>query len=355
MSRNLLFRAGERALGKIRSKGLSPDMVKVIAGAAGGPKYLVLTQLDREIFSSWLTQRVQPLFLVGSSIGAWRFAAVAQHNPREALEKFETNYIAQHYHTQPTAGDITRETIRILSTFLNDKGAREIVSHPFLRLSVLAVRARWPLSSDNRILLIPGIVMSALANMLSRKLLKLFFTRVLFYDSREPPPFLHMSDFPIHTIPLTVQNLKQAVIASGSIPLVMNGVRGISGAPSGTYRDGGVIDYHVDIPFLADRDDGIVLYPHYSRKIIPGWFDKKITWRNPSYMDDVLLICPSDEFVRKLPYGKIPDRNDFYFFKGRDSDRIVYWKKVIDESRKLADEFAEIVYTQKIEEIVRPL
>ncbi len=353
MNGNLLFRAGKKAMEKIRSKGLSPDMVKVIAGAAGGPKYLVLTQLDREIFSTWLATRKQPLFLVGSSIGAWRFAAIAQRDPLKALETFEANYIHQHYRTQPSAEDITRESIRILSTFLTDKGAQEILSHPFLRLSILAVKARWPLSSDNKMLLIPGIIMSALANMLNRKLLKIFFRRVLFYDSREPPPFLHMSDFPIHRIPLTVHNLKQAVIASGSIPLVMKGVHNIPGAPPGMYRDGGVIDYHVDIPFFKDNDDGIVLYPHYSGRITPGWFDKKITWRSPSYMDDVLLVCPSDEFIGRLPYSKIPERNDFYLFKGRDSDRIAYWKKVIDESRRLADEFADIVYTGKIGDVVR--
>lgn len=36
-------------------------------------------------------------------------------------------------------------------------------------------------------------------------------------------------------------------MASGSIAVVMEGVRNIGGVPEGIYRDGGVTDYHFDI------------------------------------------------------------------------------------------------------------
>ncbi len=68
-------------------------MVKVIAGAAGGPKWLLLHHLDRVIFSSWLRPRTSPLFLLGSSAGAWRFAAAAQKSFEPAGAQFLSAYI----------------------------------------------------------------------------------------------------------------------------------------------------------------------------------------------------------------------------------------------------------------------
>ena len=162
-----------------------------------------------------------------------------------------------------------------------------------------------------------------------------------------------MNDFPISRIELTVENFKKALLASGSIPYVMQGVKNIPGAPPGIYRDGGIIDYHPDIPFV--NDDSIVLYPHYTDFIKPGWFDKKLSWRkpNPKNMENVLLVSPSKEFLAKLPYQKIPDRNDFYTFTNRGKERIDYWNKCVDASKQMAEEFLEAVESGKIRELVR--
>ena len=70
----LVFLAGERALETIRSQGLRPDDVNVLAGAAGGPKWLTLGHLNRALFGSWFQGRRQPLYLLGSSIGAFHRA-----------------------------------------------------------------------------------------------------------------------------------------------------------------------------------------------------------------------------------------------------------------------------------------
>ncbi|RPJ78596.1 MAG: patatin-like phospholipase family protein, partial [Deltaproteobacteria bacterium] len=88
MNRWLSIFAGKKALLHIREQGLSQEDVSVIAGAAGGPKWLVLNQLDRMIFSYWLRNRKKPLYLLGSSIGSWRFAAASQKDPIEAMDRF---------------------------------------------------------------------------------------------------------------------------------------------------------------------------------------------------------------------------------------------------------------------------
>ncbi len=340
----------------IRDNGLSPEMVEVVAGAAGGPKWLVLYHMDRFLFSSWLAPRTRPLYLIGSSIGAWRFSALCQKNPLEALDRFAEAYVGQTYDRKPTSRDVTEETIRIMDAFLDDDGVREILNHPYLRLNLLAVYCRHLTSVDAKAVLGPTILTSALLNMIDRRFLKLFFKRTLFYNPKNPPPFLNMNEFPPCRTPLDEKNLRSALLATGSIPLVMDRVKNIPGAPKGAYRDGGVIDYHLDIDFMR-REDKIVLYPHYKDRIVPGWFDKRLPGRKPcaNRMAQVLMVSPSESFVSKLPLGKISDRNDFLLFKGRDRERIRYWKKVVEAGRRLAEDFAEVLESGRIRELARPM
>ncbi len=355
MPGNLLFLAGKKALSIIRENGLKPDMINVIAGASGGPKWLVLSGLDRVIFPEWLPKkRKKHLFMIGSSIGAWRFAALMQDKPLEAIELFRHAYINQRYTSKPSPNDVTSESYRVLDAYLDGKGVKNILSHHYMRLNIIAVKSRGILSCDNKFLQGAGLASSALLNLASRKSLGFFFERALFHDRREHPPFYEMNEFPIHRIQLNEQNIRKAIMASGSIPLVMSGISGITGAPAGVYRDGGIIDYHLDIPF-PNNDRDIVLYPHYCDRIKPGWFDKHLPWRNPdpNNFDNVLLICPSRNFIKELPYGKIPDRDDFINF---DNDaRIAYWNKAADLSGHLGDIFLDAVHTGRIKEYIRPL
>ena len=352
----LTVRAGQRARQILCDEGLRPERVRVVAGAAGGPKWLVLNGLDRFLFGGWLGRARQPLFLVGSSIGAWRFAAAATENPAAAIERFEAAYIGQRYRRLPTFEEVSTQSRRIQTTFLGPGGEAQVLSHPRLRLNVLAVRCRGSWIEDGPWRLAGHLATAATANFVSRRLLGLFFERVLFYDPRDRPPFFEMGGFPLRCIPLTVQNLVPALLASGAVPLLMAGVRGIAGGPQGIYRDGGLIDYHVDIPFGTGPDE-IVLFPHYTQRIAPGWFDKHLAWRRPSpaHMQNVVQIAPSPEFVKSLPYGKIPDRQDFFTFKDHDGQRIAYWHEVVRQSRRLAEAFAELAAAGPLADRVYPL
>ena len=48
-------------------------------------------------------------------------------------------------------------------------------------------------------------------------------------------------------VALSESNLADSILATGSIPMVLSGVSDIAGAPPGIYRDGGVIDYHLEL------------------------------------------------------------------------------------------------------------
>jgi hypothetical protein len=272
------------------------------------------------------------------------------------LDKLAEAYINQTYIKKPSAFEVTEESIRILDAFLDNEAVSEVLLHPYLRLNLLAVHCRGPAASDFMPILGPSVAAAALLNVMDRRFLKLFFRRALFYNPVNPPPFMEMNQFQTLRVPLNEKNLRGALLASGSIPIVMSGIKNIPEAPRGMYRDGGVIDYHLDIDFRVGSDR-IVLYPHYKNRIIPGWFDKKLTRRKPDSdrMSSVLMICPSEFFVSKLPHGKIPDRKDFQFFKGKDKERIEYWKTVLEMGRMLSEEFADAVESGKIRERVRPL
>jgi hypothetical protein len=356
MNSPLSIFAGSKALLHIREKGLSHEDVSVFVGAAGGPKWLVLNHLDRMFFSSWLKNRRKPLHLLGSSIGSWRFAAVSQENPLEAMDRFQDAYVHQSYKSKPSPAKVSRTISNILDHFLDDNGIQDILDHPYLRINIMAVNCHHMLASDHRAILGPGLAGAALFNLFGRHLLKFFFNRFLFHHPADQPPFFNMKGFPIEKTELTKQNVRGALLASGSIPLVMTGVTDIPGTSPGMYRDGGVLDYHFDIDF-SDQNSGLVLYPHYTDRIIPGWLDKKLSYRkpHPRNMEKVILIAPSKEFVDKLPHGKIPDRNDFFLFKGRDKARISYWLSVINESRRLADAFWDSVESGRIRDLVKPM
>ncbi|MFP4476889.1 MAG: patatin-like phospholipase family protein [Desulfatibacillaceae bacterium] len=356
MASTIEIRAGKDAIGVIRDRGLTPDMVKVLAGAAGGPKWLILGALDRWLFGEWFAGRTKPLYLLGSSIGAWRFAAASRADPVAALERFEAEYLAQEYSEKPDAAEVSAECRRILDAYVDGTAVAEILANPVMRPGILAVRCKGLAASDNRLVLTAGVGAAAAANLLSRGLMSWFFERVLFYHPGDPPPYLSMDAFPTERVRLDHNNLRRALLASGSIPLVMERERNIPGATPGTYRDGGLVDYQLDVPFLGGGK-GIVLYPHFSARVTPGWFDKALRWRsaNPDNMANVVLVSPAPEFVEALPGGKIPDRTDFREFAGRDRDRRVRWERAVSKSRQLADDFVGAVESGRIRDMVLPL
>ena len=356
--------AGPTARAMILEQGLSPEDITAVTGAAGGPKWLVVCGLDRAIFGSFLRTTSHPINLVGASAGAWRFAALAQGTPTDPLgayDRFEEAYITQDYTVYPggpTARDVTGEGVRILDAFFQENGTENILTHPIYRLSVLTVMSLGLTRSDSTRILGPAMLLAGAASMISRNLLGCFFHRAVFHDRRSTHLFLGSNGFsdtiPTVTIALTEQNLRPAVLASGSIPVVMEGITDIPDAPDGTYRDGGLLDYHVTIPGI---DSSIILFPHYIDRIIPGWFDKYHPRRTPSqsHLERLLMLCPSKEFVSRFPHEKIPDRKDFRRFIEKDEERIAYWRRVVSECSRLGDEFLELVETGRIKDRIQPL
>lgn len=350
---SLSFRAGPGALQAITEHGFSPEMVGTLAGASGGAKWLVLSKLDRVVADTIIPGLRGPVYLIGSSIGAWRFACYAQARPLEAIARFEEAYLGQTYSDDPDREEITAKSREILRYVLGESGTAEILSHPVFRTNVMTVRSRHVTASEQPALLVPGLLAAAALNAVTRRSLGAFFDRVLFYDPRDLPPFFDARGFPLSRVALTEANLEDAIVATGSIPMVLSGVRDIAGAPRGIYRDGGVIDYHLDLPHSAP--DRLTLYLHFIDRIVPGWFDKKLSWRKPDPLnvDRTILVSPSKEFVSRLPHAKIPDRRDFLNFE--PEERVRAWHTVVDMCDELAEEFHEVLEKDQLAARLEPL
>jgi len=352
-SNSLTFRAGVGAIQSIRRHGFDISSVGTIAGASGGAKWLVLSQLDRAILKNLVPRMTGPVHLIGSSIGSWRFACYAQNDPVAAIELFERAYLTQTYSEKPDIHEITAKSREIIAAVLGDTGIDEILSNPLFRTHVMAVRSRHITATENRGLLAASLIAAAALNAVSRRSLGLFFERALFFDKRDVPPFFDLSGFPLQRIELARENLQDAVVATGSIPLVLSGVRDIHGARRGVYRDGGVIDYHLDLPHSAR--ESLTLFPHFYDRIVPGWFDKKLKWRkpHPGNVDRTILVSPSAEFVAGLPNGKIPDRTDFLKYAPEEREKA--WRGCVDACAELADEFNEVMERDELAARLQPL
>jgi hypothetical protein len=342
--------AGPDALSELRDGGLDPARVRVLVGASGGPKWLVLHGLDRVLFPWLLAGARAPIHAVASSIGSWRFASLCTGAPLEALERFAEAYIEQRYRPSPTPQEVTREGERIMDALLGEGGSAPLVDHALVRLHIVTARFRHLGAHEGPGQLL-GLAFAALANALHRSALAASVERVVFDAQGDPGPFAPWRALPTRHVALTIHNVRQALAASAAIPRVMAGVRSPAGAPPGVYRDGGVADYHFDAG--VEPPDGIALYPHFYSHLIPGWFDKPLGWRRARGLRRLVLIAPSAQHVASLPHGRIPDRNDFV--RMGDAERIRAWREVLALGARLGETFGELVASGRVGRVARAL
>ncbi len=350
----------------VRERGLRAEDVDVIPAASGGAKWLVLAGLDRYLFGEFLrAPRTRPMHLIGSSIGSWRMACLAQRDPVAALDRAHRYYVHEQRYSslRPTPREVSGVLGAALDRLLGATGVGDVLSHPWARLHVLTTRARGPAAAARRGALLAGFGIAAAANVVTRRSLALQFRRAIFHSAGDATPFAALADLPTEHHALTPENLRAALEASGSIPLLMEGVRipAADGRPlPGTFWDGGVLDYHPDLDFGPAAAGGgrLVLYPHFYAHVIPGWFDQRLGWRRvtsagaSANFRRAVLIAPSDAFVASLPGGKIPDRNDFYDVT--QAERVERWQRVVDASAALGDELRDLVATGRVADAVQP-
>jgi hypothetical protein len=337
--------AGPAARRHIEARGLRPQDVRTIPGAAGGPKGLILGPIDRFVFGEWLTQSDQPVHLVGASIGAWRLATACLGDPVAAFERFEHDYVRQQFEVPPGQKRLSPHQLseRFAESLQAFYGGRigEVLAHPRYRLHVVTSRGRHILGREGRARTPVGYLGAFASNSVHRKTLGAWLERCVFSTPGAELPF-GTRDFRTRQHALREDNFNLVLQASCSIPFLLAAVHDIPGAPRGAYWDGGITDYHLHLDYQP-VDDGLVLYPHFQRAVVPGWLDKGLRWRHKStgFLDRMVVLAPDPDWVKTLPNGKLPDRKDFIHFQNDAQARIAAWTRATREAERLADELQE--------------
>ncbi len=374
----LRIHAGPRARQRLEQQGLQPADVGVIPAAAGGPKGLILGPMDRFIFGEWLPRSDQPVHLVGASIGAWRMATACLQQSVAAFERLEHDYIHQDYELppgkkRPTAAHVSERFGQNLEAFYGGR-VQEVLSHPRYRLHIVTSRGRHVLGREHALGTPLGYLGAFVTNTVHRKAMGAWLERVVFSSSGATLPFA-TTDYRTRQVGLNADNFMQALQASCSIPFVLQAVHDIPGAPRGAYWDGGITDYHLHLAYglpnggaseliaaqvvstSAPREKdsktaanplragagGLVLYPHVQHRVVPGWLDKGLKWRHKatSALDNMVVLSPDPDWVRRLPNAKLPDRNDFTHYGTDSRARAQAWLTATRASQQLVDEWRE--------------
>ena len=334
--RSFAVRAGARAAAHLHRNGLAPADIGCVPAAAGGPKGLALIPLDRRLFdptSGWL--RDATLELLGASIGAWRMAAAAMPDAAAALDRLAQAYVGQTYPHRPSPREVAEQCRRLARAVLG--GSPAVAARPGRALSVFTARARGALERGGTR---AAFARAALANTLSRSQLAAHLQRVVFTAGGARFPAAAFDRFGLDRVALDAGNSEDALLASGSIPLLCEPVRDPAGAPRGEYWDGGLIDYHLLLPYA--QLPRLVLYPHFAPQVTAGWLDKFLPWRRHAsahpWLENVLLISPTPAMLERLPNRKLPDRDDFYRYGLDHAARQRDWRRAIAEAERFADE-----------------
>jgi hypothetical protein len=365
MTNSLAIYAGRKAKAHITQNGLQAKDIRVVAGAAGGPKGLILLGLDKFIFGEWLPTSNQPVNLLGASIGAWRMATACMADSNAGFDRLAADYIAQDYEptynksgqrVMPSSTLISTEFGKALSSFY-DGQLDTVLNHPRYRLHILTSRGRGflkQLDTANRLepRVVLGFAAAFFANLANRRAMSALMERVVFSTGTSGAlhdmPF-QANDYATQQMPLLQANFHAALQASCSIPFILNAINDIPHAPTGSYWDGGMTDYHCHMDFAGKlRDDEIVLVPHFQKHLVAGWLDKGLKWRhkNTAFLDNVVVLAPTPSFVASLPNAKIPDRDDFKTYMDDFAGRERAWRESVSASQQLVQEFKAFLQSQ---------
>ncbi|RPH40446.1 MAG: patatin-like phospholipase family protein [Burkholderiales bacterium] len=339
--------AGPRARERIGRDGLRPESVAGVAAAAGGPKGLAFLAFDAWLFGDWLAEAPpRPRLLAGASIGAWRMAAAVHPDGPAATRRLGEAYLElQRYPVGPSSRLVSAVCRQVVEATVGDASRFVAGARPAHSLAVVTARGRGAVSHGGGRL---AFARPAVANLMSRRRLGAHLQRVVFGTGEARAAGIWPDDaFSTRHVALDAGNAVDALLASGTIPLLADPVRDPGGAPAGAYWDGGLVDYHLFLEWRAL--DGLLLYPHFTPWLTPGWLDKSLPWRrrgparHAHWLDDTLLVVPSDALLARLPGGRLPERQDFHRHGADHDGRLRDWRRAMAECAAMAEDFAAFV------------
>ena len=340
----LRYRAGSIALRLLRDHDLTPERVGAVVGPASGPKWLLLAGIDMALLRggylspSTATSSGRRLLLAGSSAGAWRMATLASGDPEGAHRRLLDGYIGQVFTLRDTPSTVGDADDRMLGEVFPEAEIEHILGRGDLDVGIHVTRLpRWATSRAAQLTLLGA---AAARHLVWRRSAGSIFGRVFFHS--RPDAFLARREHPFDgsLVPLDAANFRAAALACGTVPYYMAPVPGIPGAAPGAYVDGGLVDYHLREPYPLEGER-VVLFPHFRETIARTWLDDTFGRRaaGNGELERVVQIHPTEEAIRRLPGGRLPDQDDFKTFVDDPSERFRRWREAV----RLGEELGEIL------------
>ncbi|HKP57243.1 MAG TPA: patatin-like phospholipase family protein [Polyangiales bacterium] len=348
----LSYRAGARALRRLRERRLRLSDLRGLVLPATGPRWILASGFDRALIEAGFAAEPRgpaerPL-LIGASAGAWRALALTARDPLRAHERLLESYCEQRFRRGDSPAHISAAYRALLEGVVDVGHALE---HPALDLVLTVVRARAWGRALARPRMLASMLGAAALNLVARDSTQWFFERVVFHTERAEQM---LGGFRGRRVALSAENLHAVALASGTVPVYMEPVLDLPGAGAGGYLDGGLADYHVNQP-LRCAGGVIAMFSHQAR-VVPGWFDKSLGWRESAdACSDLLVAYPTPEFIQSLPGGRVPTRDDFFEFEREPELRIRRWREVALRSRELGAAFLEDLGSGRIAEQARAI
>ncbi|MBN2283785.1 MAG: hypothetical protein JXO48_07835 [Deltaproteobacteria bacterium] len=353
---DIRVKAGKHVFAMIQDGGFDLDRVTTFIGPGAGPRWLIASGFDSTLVRSDLLGRRKPVLLVGSSAGALRLAAWLQPEFEKSYQALVDSYLSLVFSRRDNRRTILRAISNLIDEYVENDALPFALRNRRFRIAVITARSRAMTASEIPPILGAGLGAAFLANAVHSSLMHRFFSRVVFYNGPIVPRFCLDRSFRGETVALNEINFKHALLATSAIPLAVSGVRDIYGARTGVYRDGGLMDYHLNQRYAA-TDEEVTLFFHHQERIIPAWMDKKLPYRKPrpGVLDSVLMVHLSEDFVEKLPGGRVPDRTDFRTYAGDPETRIAYWRKAVELAAPLGEQFLDLVAGGRLRQVVEKL
>jgi hypothetical protein len=345
---------GQQAREELTRSGCAPDSFRLLLAASGGPRWLGLVGIDRSLARFLRGRRKEGprLPLLGASSGAWRVAAMACDEDGTAYQELEEAYISQRYEGKPRPHQVSQVCRNYLSAiFTESRLTHALERSPFHANFTTAIFRREGLSGARMVAALAGL---PLLNALDRQLLGLLLQRGLFSAGPHPEnsPLRATPSwdaFPTRSVQLNAQNFVPALLASGSIPLVLAGESAIEGAGPGHHVDGGLLDYHFEV-----ESAGPVVYPHFDPNPLPGWLDRFPPYRRLSRAarSKLCLLLPSSEQLSRYPDQFYPGRVDFHRYS--NDDRIRRWRQTVQANDQLERELTACLEAGDLVRVAEP-
>ena len=223
--------------------------------------------------------------LIGASIGAWRFAAACCDDPAEgARANSRALYAEQSYPPRPSRKFVSRRRARDARRALSRAARTRSSRARWNRLHILTVRGRWPLTRDSSLAHAARLRHGGDGQRGRRAgTSRASSTAPSSSIARDHPPFRAMrrsgfDAFHTHAVALDARQPRarrcsrrpRSRWCSRAWP-------NIPSAPAGNLL--GRRHHRLPPAPAVPPRRGLVLYPHFTDRIVPGWLDKGMPWR----------------------------------------------------------------------------